>query len=296
MTKGLWSGKIAKIMAAEIDRLATDLAERYPQVAAQLYEVAAFARRSGVSEEPSKPGVAVGSQSLIETSRVVVTPALQDRQLRGALLSFVQEYRDAKVCTPELVNHTWQNMWRVIGQIADFTYQVPACDRTEEELAQLQEKNRAALLLPSDIYTPDGLVRLGRAFPLMRSWTTDPKEVARISHGSNTGGCIDIEMSLDAPYRTSRGYNQKGLVAKIAADARAGQRLPTYFVGSQFSHLLTGHYFDENTWSRLPESFSGGSLLDAHFYSDGGVSVLILWSAEGRSPVLGGRSEGVKRA
>lgn len=153
MTKGLWSGKIAKIMAAEIDRLATDLAERYPQVAAQLYEVAAFARRSGVLEELSKSGVAVGSQSLIETSRVVVTPALQDRQLRGALLPFVQEYRDAKVCTPELVNHTWQNMWRVIGQIADFTYQVPACDRTEEELAQLQEKNRAALFYQV-IFTP----------------------------------------------------------------------------------------------------------------------------------------------
>lgn len=272
-------------MAAEIDRLATDLAERYPKVAVKLYEVAAFARSSGVPEELSKPGV------------VVVTPALQDRQLRDALRPFVQEYRDVRVYTPELVDHTWQNMWRVIGQIANFTYQVPACDRTKEELAQLQEKNRAALLLPSDIYTPDGLVRLGRAFPLMRSWTTDPKKVARISHGSNNGGCFDIEMNLDAPYRTSRGYNQKELVAKIAADTRAGQRLPTYFVGSQFSHLLTGHYFDENTWSRLPGSFFEGGMLGASFFgSDGGVSVSDGWNAEGQHPHLGGRSEGVKRA
>lgn len=130
----------------------------------------------------------------------------------------------------------------------------------------------------------------------MRSWTTDPKEVARISHGSNTDGCIDIEMSPDAPYRTSRGYNQEGLVAQIAADARAGQRLPTYFVGSQFSHLLTGHYFDENTWSRLPGSFRGGAVLNASFRSDGGVRVDGSWSAEYQLPAVGGRSEGVKRA
>ena len=216
------------------------------------------------------------SKPVIKKPTERVTPALQDRQLRDALRPFVQEYQGAKVHTPELVNHTWRNIWGEIGGAVDFTYQVPSCDRPTEELAQLKKENKAALLLPDDIYTSEGLVRLGRAFPLMRSWTTDPKEAARISYGSNIGGCIDIEMSLDAPYRTSKGYKQKELVNKIAADKRAGQRLPTYFVGSQFSQLLTGHYFDENTWSRLPESFFGGGMLGANFYSDGSVSVQLL--------------------
>ncbi|MDP3974110.1 MAG: hypothetical protein Q8P92_04765 [Candidatus Daviesbacteria bacterium] len=236
------------------------------------------------------------SEPVIETPTAVVTPALQDRQLRDALRPFVQEYKDAKVHTPELVDHTWQNMWGEIGRAVDFKYQVPSCDRAREELAQLRKENKAVLLLPDDIFTPEGLVRFGRAFPLMRSWTTDPEHAAKISYGSNIGGCIDIEMSLDAPYRTSKGYKQKELVDKIAADKRAGQRLPTYFVGSEFSQLLTGHYFDENTWSRLPESFSEGSMLVAHFRSDGSADVNAYWHPELRSPDLGGRSEGVKRA
>lgn len=231
----------------------------------------------------------------METPVAVVTPALQDRQLRDALRPFVQEYQGAAVHTPELVDHTWQGMWGEIGRAVDFIYQVPSCDRTAEELARLQKENRAVLLLPDDIYTSEGLVRLGKAFPLMRSWTTDPKEVARISHGSSIGGSIDIEMSLDAPYRTPKGYRQKELVDKIAADGRVGQRLPTYLVGSQWSQLVTGNHFDENTWSRLPGSFCGGRMLRADFYSDGGVSVSY-WNPEHRHPHLGGRSEGVKKA
>lgn len=134
----------------------------------------------------------------------------QDRQLRDAMRPFIQEYQAAEVHTPDLVNNTW-GIWRVIGEAVDFEYQVPACDRTSEELTQLQKESRAVLLLPNDIYTPDGLVRLGRAFPLMRSWTTDPKEAVKISHSSTEGGSIDIEMSLDVPYRTSKWYRQKEL-------------------------------------------------------------------------------------
>ncbi len=243
--------------------------------------------------EFSKPEVAIGRQPLIETPAAVVTLVSQDRQLRDAFSPFVQEYRDARVHTPELVNHTWQNIWVEIGRVVDFTYQVPSCDRTTKELAKLQKENKAVLLLPDDIYTPEGLVRLGKAFPLMRSWATNLEHASEISYGSNKGGSIDIEMSLDAPYRTSRGYNQKELVAKIAADKRAGQRLPTYFVGSEFSQLLTGHYFDENTCSRLPESFCEGDMLNARFDSDGEASVDAIWDPEDQYPSLGGRSEGV---
>lgn len=234
--------------------------------------------------------------SSIETPTAVATPVLQDRKLRDALRPFVQEYRVAKVHTPELVNRTWQDMWGEIGRTVDFTYQVPSCDRTPEELAKLQQEGKAVLLLPDDIYTPEGLVRLGRAFPLMISWFTNPEHAAKISYGSNTGGSIDIEMSPDAPYRTPKGYRQEELVAKIAADKRAGQRLPTYFIGSQLSKLLTGHYFDENTWSRLPESFHGGLMLNAYFSSGGRVGVNYYWYPGDQNPHLGGRSEGVKKA
>lgn len=227
---------------------------------------------------------------------VKVDPVLQDRQLRDAMRPLVREYSAAKVRTPDLVNHTWQGIWRVIGERVEYEYQVPVCDRTTEELTQLQKESRAVLLAPDDIYTTDGLVRLGRAFPLMRSWTTDPKEAVKISHSSTEGGCIDIEMSLDAPYRTSKGYRQQELVDRITADGRQDMRLATYLMGAQYSQLLTGQYFDINTWSRLPGSFYEGSMLGADFSSDGGANVNDYWGPQLQAPVLGGRSEGVKRA
>ncbi len=219
----------------------------------------------------------------------------QDSQLRDAMRPFVQEYSAAKIHTPDLIDHTWQGIWKVIGERVGYEYQVPACDRTPEELAKLQEKGRAVLLLPSDIYTSNGLVRLGKAFPLIRSWTTDPKQIVEVSHRSVEGGSIDIEMSPDAPYITSRGYREQELVDRITADGKHGMRLPTYLVGSEFSQLLTGQYFDINTRSRLPGSYCEGRVLIANFNSEGKAYVDGYRLPQGHGTVLGGRSEGVTK-
>ncbi|MBI2338015.1 hypothetical protein HYU95_02425 [Candidatus Daviesbacteria bacterium] len=232
----------------------------------------------------------------IETPAVIVdSPQKRYRQLRKALRPFVQEYKEARLCTPDLINYTWTGIWGVISERAEFDYQVLKSDRTAEELAQLQEENRDNLLLPDGIYTPKGLVGLGRAFPLMGSWTITREEAVRISHSAVKGGSFDIEMSPDAPYRTRQGYTEQQLRDTIATDGRRGMRLPTYIVGSQFSKLLTGHYFDEKTWSRILGSFCGNRALAASFFSDGSLRVgRWLPSYGGRGPDLGGRSEGEK--
>lgn len=263
-----------------------------------LADIVANVHAAFLKRHPDLNDIALLSQLAANEAPAKLTPADQDRQLRDAMRPFVQEYSAAKVHTPNLINHTWQGLWKVIGKAIGFKYKVPLCDRTTEELARLQKESRAVLLLPGNIYTPDGLVRLGGAFPLMRSWTTDPKEVVKISHSSTEGGSIDIEMSLDAPYRTSEGYRQQELVDRITVDGRSGQRFPTYLVGSEFSQLLTGQYFDINTWSRLPGSSYEGNLLDAasFFHSGGRAVILSRWGPQLQFPFLGGRSEGVKRA
>lgn len=263
-----------------------------PEVADALRADAVIARRLGGPEEfPQASEVPVKA----ETKVVEVTPIDLDRQLRDALRPFVQEYQAAGVHTPTLIDHTWQEVWKVIREAVGHRYQVPSCDRTTEELAQLRKENKANLLLPSDIFKPEGLVRLGRVFPLMNSSVTNPGVAARISHSSYEGDSIDIEMAHDAPYRTRQGYNEQQLREKIAGDGRVGMRLPTYIVGGQFSKLLTGHYFDENTWSRTPGSFRGGRALLAVFDPDGSL-VVDGWGPSLQLPVLGGRSEGVKKA
>src|SRR5438105_625108 len=58
-----------------------------------------------------------------ETPTIKVTPTDQDRQLTEALSPFAQEYKAAKVYTPDLINSTWQGMWKVIGERAEHEYQ-----------------------------------------------------------------------------------------------------------------------------------------------------------------------------
>jgi len=217
----------------------------------------------------------------------------QFRRLRGVLLSFVREYKGNQVHTPTLIDDTWQNIWEAIGKSVGHQYQVSSCDRTTKELAQLRREDRTVLLLPDDIYTQEGLMRLGRVFRLMRSWITKPEGVVEILNGSMQGGCIDIEISPDAPYRSPRGYNQDEITQQIEGDKRFGQRLPTYLVASQFSYLLTGQNFDQNTWSLLPGSSWRNTKrgLGANFDSNGRVFVSD-WNPQGRHPRLGGRSEG----
>lgn len=216
-------------------------------------------------------------------------------QAPGDLLKdAIIEYKRGSL-TPELVNSTWQTVWRVWGESVEHQFQIPACDRSDKELATLKSEGRGIVLTPDEIYTPEGLILLGRIFPEMKSWSTEAGTT--VTNEVNRGGSIDIEMSVGAPYRTAQGYTEQELIDKIVSDNRDGQRLATYIVGSQFSKLLTDKYFDQDdTWSRLPGSRDEGRVVDADFYSDGHLNVDDYWSREDRYPGLGGRSEGVKKA
>lgn len=236
-----------------------------------------------------------GARQPLSRTPEAVSSVVRDKELRDSLRPFVAKYKSAGIHTPGLIDDTWGNMWKVIGEAVNFAYKVPHCDRSPGELAELKVQNRAALLLPDDIYTPEGLVRLGKAFPLMRSRITEPSQAGNILHKWDTGGCIDIEMSPNAPYR---GYTQEELlVATNKAGGRYGQRLPTYLIGSQFSKILTEHYFDEKTGSRLlGSSLKGIMLASGGFFNDGRMSIDNGWLVDGRNPSLGGRTEGVKKA
>lgn len=276
-----------KLKALQAARAAVDHAEKIGALPPTLPQFSQFTELAQTPSDRASTEINVN-----------LTPADKDRQLREGLRPFVQEYQAEKP-TPALVNHTWQNTWNVIGEFVEYKYQVPSCDRTVEELAQLREQGREVLLIPDVLYTPQGLVMLGEAFPLMGSWATDPREAVKIKYGSVRGGCIDIEMSPDAPYRTASGLTEQQLREKIAEDSRrlrrllTGQRLPTYFIGSQFSQL-TKEYFDLRTWSRLPGSVFAGRVLGAAFFYSVGRVYVGNWSPGRQGPDLGGRSEGRK--
>lgn len=232
-----------------------------------------------------------GADALLSALSPLAQVATPEAFAIDPLVQAIQEYK-TNPHTPELVDGTFQIVWRAWGERDDHIYEVPSCDRTTDKLAALARVGKGVLLIPDEVYTPEGLARLGRIFPQMRM-----REGTTVANEYDGGGCIDVEMAVDAPYRTAGGYKEPQLRDIIAADGRKGQRLATYIVGSQVNKLLTGCYFDQElTLSRLPGSSVGGRTVSAAFDRGGGLDVSTGLFRQYRLTGLGGRSEGLKQA
>lgn len=176
----------------------------------------------------------------------------KNRELQRQISSAASEYGHNPY-DPSSVNNTWWNIWNLIGQKTGIKYDVPKCDRTAEELKKLHDKKRFVLLLPDHIYTPEGLVELGKILPeSMQGWFVTPQG-ARIIYHPPKGGCIDTEADDATPYAESNRYN---LTREIMNDNRKGQRLPTYLMASFFRISLTGNPLDEKSISLLTGSLA----------------------------------------
>lgn len=212
------------------------------------------------------------------------------QESKDSLSLAISEYK-AGPLTTELVDKTWQAIWKTWGESINHAFDVPSCDRTPEELAKLQKEGKAVLLVPDELYTKEGLVLFGRMFPKMQSWSV--REGTTVTNDHNKGGSIDIEMDIASP---NRDTNERQAIDILKKEERKGQRLATFIVGSQFSKLLTDRYLDEApTWSRVHGSRSEDYVLHAGFYSGGYLRVRSNLYRENRNPGLGFRSEGVKK-
>ncbi len=222
--------------------------------------------------------------TLVATSVEKPTPKIGE-QSQDKVGKVVVEY-NSQPLTPELVNKTWQTLWTEWGKRVGQTFEIPQCDRTSEELAQLKKENKAVLLIPDNV----DLIMLGKIFPQMQSRAVS--EGTTVTESSK-GGSIDTEMDLDSPNRDTTEFQAKDFLKQ---NGRNGQRLRTYIIGSQLSKLLTGHYFDENAYSRLPGSRNEARMVLAHFHSDGGLHVRWHLGPLHHDPDMGFRSEGVRKA
>jgi len=218
--------------------------------------------------------------------------ALDERKSRHAIREAIAEYKKSPL-TPELVDTTWQTLWGEWGKRVRGTFDVPSCDRTPEELAQLQKENKAVLLIPDNL----DLVMLGNMFPEMKRRAIQAETT--VTDEQSTGGCVDIEMDIESPHGNT---TEDQAIESLKLQGRNGQRLKTYFIGSEFSKALTGHGFDNNTFSRLPGSRSKyiydreDRMMYAPFFTIGHVPHDVLLFPHDHQPHIGFRSEGVKKA
>lgn len=212
------------------------------------------------------------------------TACPEDLQLQ----SIVKEYK-TQPHTPELVTRFWQTFLgaSIEAQRLDITVPTVSCDRTQKELEVLKKEDK--MWVPETKLT---YAQLGMIFPKMESYAVAENSLIKDEFEQDAKG-VDVEMSIDSP---NRNTTQKGLEDFFKSQGRNGMRLSTFVLSSQASKSLTGHYLDENTWSRLLGSRGKGSVVSALFYPDGKLNVNLIMPPRNRHPsYIGGRSEGVKK-
>lgn len=281
-------------MAAELRKLAQDLKLRGFDVGGSLLEDSAHSwEKAGLIPNELQSVVPLAEARSLKNPEVKTDAEIP-------LGNVISEYKKGPL-TPELVNSTWQNLWKIWGERVNHTFQVPTCDRTTGELARLQQERKAILLIPDELYTPKGLVLLGHMFPELGRLSVDYIDHTYITNDTDKGGSIDIEM-----FDESNSYNEKQAQRVIEKQGRNPQRLATYIVGSQFNKLLTGYYFDEGRRFSLLSGSQAGKAFPAYGlqegkallvqFSDNGF-LFISWLSDDEKHIRdrGIRSEGVKR-
>lgn len=196
--------------------------------------------------------------------------------------------------TPELIIRVWRNVWQYWGNRTETDLSDITCDRTEQEIIELERSGRGIIIIPREIGEMSNPYELMLAtFPQSRNLRFQITPDMYKNPLTRTGA-VDIETSIDAPNGKTGEYELPKL---FESQGVAGQNLIEYMIGSYFSKLSTGHYFDENgTRSRLIGSRRNYWAIDAFTSKKGEVFINSALDPEDRYPKIGARSSGVKAA
>lgn len=216
-------------------------------------------------------------------------PDAQPEKVSISLLNqAIGEYKNSSH-TPELVTQIWQILWQAVGERIELKLTTQPVDRSALEIEDVEANGNGMILVPAEVATQQTRDLLGQAYPKMASYST--KKDNPITNEGKQEGWFDIETTIDAPNLNTRENDLKKL---FKSQGREGQNLTQYIVGSQFSKLTIGYYFDENTASRLLGSRHEGRVVFAYFPRGGRLSVDWDLQPDDRRPDIGGRSSGVK--
>lgn len=155
----------------------------------------------------------------------------------------IENYKNSSH-SPESEREYWQDRWRAYGLEID----VPPCDITQEQLKELEGKERKLIYIPeifNKLTTPEGLTLLGKMHPKMAFL---PYKSADIVNESEVSGWVEVE---DSPIVPKRDTTNVQLQEQFKEEGRLGMNLQAYIIASQEHKDRTGKYFDEGYFSRL---------------------------------------------
>lgn len=160
---------------------------------------------------------------------------------RSKLIEDYNVAKDRFFHTPEDITNLWDVIWQIWGRRGDILPAVPHLKAKQHELAELEEEGKMFVYLPYELVSPgqSKYLLLNKIFP--ETATNLLKNSGSMEDEYHRYGWIDIEASIETPYSYT---TETELTRLFSSQNRAGQRLSTYIIGSQFSKLITGHYFD----------------------------------------------------
>ncbi len=212
----------------------------------------------------------------------------------------IEEYKNQPT-SPEAVTNFWKSF--IESQIRKSGENIPIpevapCDRTAEELAELQAEGRSMVYNPSLDYP-----LLAKVFPLIKdSMPGRHSNSVEVRDVYDAPTWSDIESSYTTP---NIGVHLPEVDQHFKAQELEPQRLSTYLWATSASKELTGHYFDEQdgVYARLngskevrnihaPKSYQHKRNFAAAYHNFQGRESIVLKNDAGIKS--GARSEGFK--
>lgn len=159
------------------------------------------------------------------------------------LQRFVNEFK-TQPHTQEAVTAIWGNMWEVMGGVTGSRITVAECDRTNEEIAELEANGRMLVYVPKELSGADQAKRL---LPLVLPDPQAQKANNLSSHAFvnvvEQSGWVSVEATPRLPH--SKVEDEVVIRDRVESGELQGQTVNTYLVGTLFSRLMNGSYLDE---------------------------------------------------
>ncbi len=168
----------------------------------------------------------------------------------------IRSLYEKRVHTYKLITEVWRRFWNWRMEKKLVEIYVPPCDRSSEEIRELEEEGRMLIYVPPVFSASEGLRRLNDFFVSYEAAGLPKAEDIINNHEQH--GWLDVEKSLRAP------HIGKGEATIALLESERGwkvQTLNTYIIGSEFSQLVSGHCFDEGTYSMVASRSEGENLL-----------------------------------
>lgn len=193
--------------------------------------------------------------------------------------------------TPEFLTSTWQTIYTVWSKDQNLGIEeIPPCDRTLEEIQELENKGRMVFYLPQELYEWGNgyFLETRKANAEHRNFVSTLKDVNKLH------GWLDIDAGADASYM---GTSEAELKEIIEPEGRVGANVNAYVVSSIFCKKVSGLYLDENgTKSRLLGTTMNNNGAVIFYYQRGGpFGVKFSSNPNEKNQKLGGRSVGYRK-